>query len=357
MGFWPGGDRDGNPFVTAEITAEVGRNLRKAILRCYYRDVRALKRRLTFAGVDVLIAKLERDLYGEAFQTRDCILTQEIILQRLSEIHDLLIAKHNGLFVYLVGALTKKVGAFGTFFASIDIRQDSSVHAAVLETIAAESDRLPDNYATLSDSDKASVLLNVKACVDPAVSDETASEALRVALAMRQIRSENGREGCERYVISHCESSLDVLEVYGLLLLGGFSAGELDIDIVPLFETIDDLKNSSAIMRELYEIPEYRQHLLKRGNRQTVMLGFSDGTKDGGYLMANWSIYKAKDALTTLSREFGIDVIFFDGRGGPPARGGGKTHKFYSSMGQNIQGDAIQLTIQGQTVRLKFRHC
>jgi len=355
MGFWPGGDRDGNPFVTAEITAEVGRNLRKAILRCYYRDVRALKRRLTFAGVDILIAKLERDLYGEAFQTLDCVLTQALLLQRLSEIHDLLIAKHNGLFVHLVDGLTKKISAFGTFFASIDIRQDSSVHSAVLETIAAESDRLPDDYTTLSDHEKASVLLCVNACVDSdAISDETASEALRVASAMRQIRSENGPEGCERYVISHCESSLDVLEVYGLLLLGGFSADQLDIDIVPLFETIDDLKNASTIMRELYEMPEYRQHLLKRENLQTVMLGFSDGTKDGGYMMANWSIYKAKDALTKLSREFGIDVIFFDGRGGPPARGGGKTHKFYSSMGQNIQGDAIQLTIQGQTVSSNF---
>src|SRR6185369_5310232 len=137
--------------------------------------------------------------------------------------------------------------------------------SAVLETIAAESDRLPNDYTTLSDREKARVLLNAKACVDSnSVSDETASEALRVASAMRQIRSENGPEGCERYVISHCESSLDVLEVYGLLLLGGFPA-ELDIDIVPLFETIDDLKNASAIMRELYEMPEYRQHLLKRG--------------------------------------------------------------------------------------------
>ena len=84
------------------------------------------------------------------------------------------------------------------------------------------------------------------------------------------------------------------------------------------------------------------------------MLGFSDGTKDGGYLMANWSIYKAKEELTSISREYGIDVVFFDGRGGPPARGGGKTHKFYASMGKNISNKEIQLTIQGQTVSSNF---
>ncbi len=107
-------------------------------------------------------------------------------------------------------------------------------------------------------------------------------------------------------------------------------------------------------MRELYEIPVYRRHLANRKDTQTIMLGFSDGTKDGGYLMANWSIYQAKDRLTKLAREFGISVIFFDGRGGPPARGGGKTHKFYSSMGGNISSEAIELTVQGQTVSSNF---
>ncbi|HEX3100591.1 MAG TPA: phosphoenolpyruvate carboxylase, partial [Pyrinomonadaceae bacterium] len=95
-------------------------------------------------------------------------------------------------------------------------------------------------------------------------------------------------------------------------------------------------------------------HLKDRGDTQTIMLGFSDGTKDGGYLMANWSIYKAKDELTAVSKQYGVEVIFFDGRGGPPARGGGKTHKFYSSMGENISDKAIELTVQGQTVSSNF---
>ncbi|HEX2630177.1 MAG TPA: phosphoenolpyruvate carboxylase, partial [Chitinophagaceae bacterium] len=140
----------------------------------------------------------------------------------------------------------------------------------------------------------------------------------------------------------------------GLFLLSGWQKEEMNIDIVPLFETIDDLERAGDVMRTLYTNKAYQQHLQRRGKRQTIMLGFSDGTKDGGYLMANWSIYKAKEELTRISREYEVDVIFFDGRGGPPSRGGGKTHKFYASMGNNISNKEIQLTIQGQTVSSNF---
>jgi phosphoenolpyruvate carboxylase len=107
-------------------------------------------------------------------------------------------------------------------------------------------------------------------------------------------------------------------------------------------------------MESVYRNKLYRDHLSKRGNKQTIMLGFSDGTKDGGYLMANWSILKAKEALTTISRKLGIKVLFFDGRGGPPARGGGNTHQFYASMGGFVESDEIQLTVQGQTISSNF---
>ena len=103
---------------------------------------------------------------------------------------------------------------------------------------------------------------------------------------------------------------------------------ELPVDVVPLFETIPDLENAPAVMEQLYTNPAYKAHLKSRGNKQTIMLGFSDGTKDGGYLMANWGIFKAKELLTEMSRKYDITAIFFDGRGGPPARGGGKTHQF-----------------------------
>ena len=116
----------------------------------------------------------------------------------------------------------------------------------------------------------------------------------------------------------------------------------------------EDLENASKVMRSLFNNPIYLNHLKTRGMKQTIMLGFSDGTKDGGYFMANWSIYLAKESLSKLSNEYGVRVAFFDGRGGPPARGGGNTHEFYASMGDTIQSDDIQITIQGQTISSNF---
>ena len=136
------------------------------------------------------------------------------------------------------------------------------------------------------------------------------------------------------------------MQLFAMLKLVAFH-DKLTVDIGPLFETITDLENAPAVMEELYTNPEYAAHLKTRGNKQTIMLGFSDGTKDGGYLMANWAIYKAKENLTRVSRAHGVTVIFFDGRGGPPARGGGKTHNFYASLGPTIEDKEVQLTIQG----------
>jgi len=124
--------------------------------------------------------------------------------------------------------------------------------------------------------------------------------------------------------------------------------------VVPLFETIDDLAAAGEVMKKLYRIPEYKKHLQKRGNKQAIMLGFSDGTKDGGYLRANWSIFRAKENLTRISREHDVTVVFFDGRGGPPARGGGNTHDFYASLGSSIEDHEVQITVQGQTISSGF---
>jgi len=107
-------------------------------------------------------------------------------------------------------------------------------------------------------------------------------------------------------------------------------------------------------MEKLYQIKEYRAHLKQRNSKQVIMLGFSDGTKDGGYLKANWGIFKAKEALTNISKQYGIDVVFFDGRGGPPGRGGGNTYEFYASQGETIASTEFQLTIQGQTISSNY---
>ncbi len=356
MGFWPGGDRDGNPHVTVDTTLKVADVLRGSIIKCYYLEVRRLKRRLTFKGVDSILSELEKQLYNNIFiPGQRTALSKQAVLDDLYKIREILIYQHNGLFQHLVDGLINKIHVFGLHFASLDIRQDSSIHGKVLEAIAANGKELPTNYASLSEKEKINILANTNGNIQPEhFEDSLIRDTLQSIHVIKTIQEYNGPEGCNRYIISQSNSALNIMEVFGLFHLCGWEKGALSIDIVPLFETIDDLKQAAGIMESLYNNETYRQHLQFRNHRQTIMLGFSDGTKDGGYLMANWSIYKAKEELTKLSEKYHIDVVFFDGRGGPPARGGGKTHKFYASMGRNISNKEIQLTIQGQTVSSNF---
>ena len=356
MGFWPGGDRDGNPFVKTDTTRRVAAALKGAIIKCYYFDVRRLKRRLTFKEVDVIIVGLEDKLYDHLFlsETADPISTEDMLVA-MKKIRDILIYQHNSLFLHLVDNFISKLQLFGLHFATLDLRQESSVHTTVLATIAEKEKLLPENYAGLQENEKMEVLASLTHTADPKLySGDMVADTLESVAAIKKIQELNGMQGCDRYIISQCNSALNVMEVYGLFLLGGWKKEQLTVDIVPLFETVDDLQEASDIMTTLYENHTYRQHLKQRHNTQTIMVGFSDGTKDGGYLMANWGIYKAKEALTRISKQHGVDVVFFDGRGGPPARGGGKTHRFYASMGRNIANKEIQLTIQGQTVSSNF---
>ncbi len=356
MGFWPGGDRDGNPFVDVDTTLQVAEALRGSIIKCYYLDVRRIRRRLTFEGIEEVLLELEKKLYNNIFiPGLRTDLSKSEILDNLYQIKNTLIHKHNSLFLHLVDGLINKVLVFGLHFAHLDVRQDSSKHQSTLKSIASISDNLGDEYVLLDDAGKIKRLEKAKPLSDDVkLKDPIEQDCINVVGTIKTIQQYNGEEGCNRYIISHCNSALNVMEVYGLFLLGGWKAKEMTVDIVPLFETIEDLQNASEVMKELYENKVYRKHLQGRKNQQTIMVGFSDGTKDGGYLMANWSIYKAKEELTAMSRLYDIDVVFFDGRGGPPARGGGKTHKFYASMGKNIANKEIQLTIQGQTVSSNF---
>lgn len=356
MGFWPGGDRDGNPFVKVDTTMKVASALRFSIIKCYYRDVRQLKRRLTFHGAHNVLAALEERLYNNFFiPGYKADLTEEEIKSTLLHIRKTLIERHNGLFLNLVDNLLSKVRLFGLYFASLDVRQTSSIHTQIFEVIAEKTSALPKNYKDLSEEQKIAALLKINTKLDPSlIENELGKDTLEAIAAIKNIQKINGPDGCHRYIISHSTSALNIMEVYGLFLLAGWKKEKLTIDIVPLFETINDLRNARDVMKSLYENGIYRKHLKQRNNTQTIMLGFSDGTKDGGYLMANWSIYKTKEEITMVSREYDVSVVFFDGRGGPPARGGGKTHQFYASMGRNIANKEIQLTIQGQTISSNF---
>ncbi len=356
FGFWPGGDRDGNPFVTTEITLKVADRLRMSILKCYYRDVRMLKRKLTFIGVEEKIADIEQKLYRSVFYSEgEIYITLEELKLALVEIRDLVVIEHQSLYADEIDGLINKVNLFGFHFASLDIRQNSKIHDKVFANIInflSKEDAQLSGYASLDENAKLATLAGLKAKIKPEDLDEETSSTLESILTIKTIQEKNGEQGANRYVISNNESALNVMELLAMFRLLGWE--EPPVDIVPLFETVDDLKDAHSIMKLLYENPQYAAQLKRRGNRQTIMLGFSDGTKDGGYLMANWSIYKAKENLTLMAREYGIKVVFFDGRGGPPARGGGKTHKYYASQGASIENNEIQITIQGQTISSNF---
>ncbi len=337
IGFWPGGDRDGNPFVRARTTRDVARLLRRAILEAYAQDTEALARRLTFRGVDDAVARVRarieatRDVTtgGNAAGAPAAELPPyehpSALVGDLEAIRERLTREHDGLFTDLVTELLVRVRAFGFHFASLDVRQDARIHEELDEALSAGR---------------------------PAPSD-VHDDVLQTLAAMRDIQAENGEEALHRYVISNSSAPEDVLRVLEFAERAGWSH-PMPLDIVPLFETVPDLVAAPDVMRSLLSHAPYREHVSQRGDVQTIMLGFSDGTKDGGFLAANWSIFRAKETLTEAVAEFGVDVAFFDGRGGPPARGGGKTHAYYRALGDRVSANTIQLTIQGQTITSNF---
>ncbi len=360
IGFWPGGDRDGNPFVTPEITLKVADRLKQTIVKNYYKDVRELKRRLTFKGVEDKLINIQDKLHEYVFlRNSKNTFSSKHLMDSLQEIKLIIIKDHQSLYLNLLDSLINKVKLFGSHFATMDIRQDSRVHNNVFNEIVKSSiknklDLFPNNYFELIETEQIEILSKVKGCIDLSnFSDKLVLNTLNTIKAIKKIQTTNGEKAANRYIISNNKTALNVIQLYAMLKLVAFDE-ELTIDICPLFETIEDLENASDIMKTLYTNPIYLAHLKSRKLKQNIMLGFSDGTKDGGYLMANWAIYKAKQMLTSISRKYKVDVIFFDGRGGPPARGGGKTHKFYASLGPSIESKEVQLTVQGQTISSNF---
>jgi phosphoenolpyruvate carboxylase len=361
IGFWPGGDRDGNPFVKPDTTLKVAERLKKSILKKYYADLKNLRRKLTFRGIEERIIHLESIMYNFSIDlnTPDQMSSKELI-RELLDIRNTIVKEHQSLYVSDINNLINRVRLFGYYFATLDIRQDSRIHHSVFTTvidylIKKGNPSFPKNYHTLSEKEQIKILSHVSEAdieID-AFEDEMVRNTLKTIEAIQVIQKMNGEKGANRYIISNNQTALNVIQLFAMLKMVAFKE-ELTVDVVPLFETITDLENAPMVMEQLYTNPVYRAHLKARDNKQTIMLGFSDGTKDGGYLMANWGIYKAKELLTEMSRKYDISAIFFDGRGGPPARGGGKTHQFYASLGPNIEDKEVQLTIQGQTISSNF---
>ncbi|MEP3208578.1 MAG: phosphoenolpyruvate carboxylase [Maribacter sp.] len=350
LGFWPGGDRDGNPFVTADITNDVADELRVNLMKCYYNDLKVLQRKLTFKDLQASITQLRNNLYTAMFNPKKTVGYDDIISPLLS-IREGLIAKYHGLYLKDLDQLIDKVKIFKTHFATLDIRQDHSQHYLTVETILKKNGIITERLDELSEDELQEILLhkNFKVSADD-FEEGIVKDTLHNISQLKGIQLKNGEEGCNRYIISNSEDIFSILFVYGLFRWCGWKADEITFDIVPLFETMKGMDGAEATMQHLFNLAEYRTHLERRKNKQTIMLGFSDGTKDGGYLKANWSILKTKETLSSVCEKNEIKAIFFDGRGGPPARGGGKTHRFYAAQTKDIANNEIQLTIQGQTI-------
>ncbi|WP_455383099.1 phosphoenolpyruvate carboxylase [Salinispira pacifica] len=384
LGFWPGGDRDGNPFVTSELTIEIGHLLRNRILALYLNDLELLRRRLTFDGVieriEAAHARLRTTLYPYEVVNMDSLeeptycedvedmgyTSADEFLADMMAIRAEVVLRHQGLFIDQLDRLIYKIRIFGFHFATMDMRQDSRVHGRLVEDLISAL----SNYASGSPSEKRYTQMDAEERLDvldglsslfplpgnvvQELPEGLSRETILSLQAAQRIQRLNGEKGIHRYIISNTRNAANVLEVWMLAQCAGWSNDAMRLDIVPLFETIEDLHNAPSVMKSLYELPVYRRHLESRGNVQTIMVGFSDGTKDGGYVTANWEIYRAKQKLTATARHHGIHVIFFDGRGGPPARGGGNTHRFYRSLGKQVESRQIQITVQGQTISSKY---
>ena len=349
LGFWPCGDRDGNAFVTHSVTREVIDSLRMTLMKCYYNDVKDLKTKLTFHKIDPLLDEVSDKLYHAMFDN-SVIVDYKKLLSSLTQIRKILVNSYESLYLEDLDKLVFKIRAFKSHFASLDIRQDHIVHLECITTILKENGIIKESLEELDEERLVSLLTEEFVDIPKeSVLEGLVLDTIKNIEQLPSLQKLNGEKGCHRYIISNSEDVYSMLFVFGLFRWI-HKSDQINFDIIPLFETMIGMSSSEKIMDSLYKNKIYNAHLQQRNRKQTIMLGFSDGTKDGGYLKANWSIYKCKEVLSKVTKRYDMTAVFFDGRGGPPARGGGKTFNFYAARSADIANNDIQLTIQGQTI-------
>lgn len=394
MGMWIGGDRDGNPFVTADTLKQSAMTQCEVIMNYYDEKIYQLYREFSLSTSIVNVSKQvremarqskdnsiyrEKELYRRALfdiqskiqATKACLIEDKEVGARyetandfykdLITIRDSLLenkgeALISGDFVELIQA----VEIFGFYLASIDMRQDSSVHEACVAELL-KSAGIHSRYSELSEEEKCQLLLK-ELEEDPRILSAThveKSELLEKELAIfkaaRKLKDKLGDDVIRQTIISHATSVSDMLELAILLKEVGLVDKErARVQIVPLFETIEDLDHSEETMREYLSLPLAKKWIASRNNYQEIMLGYSDSNKDGGYLSSCWTLYKAQQQLTAIGDEFGVKVTFFHGRGGTVGRGGGPTYEAITSQPLKSIKDRIRLTEQGEVIGNKY---
>ncbi|GAB4530835.1 MAG: phosphoenolpyruvate carboxylase [Anaerolineae bacterium] len=378
---WIGGDRDGNPNVTADVTLETLRLQREAARQVYMGDVAYVRDRLTQAASEAPVSPaleaaflqvLEDGTYpGEPYRA-----VLQAIYQRLEAdayptsadlLHDLhLVAgslrDHRGRHSAdgTLGELIRKVQLFGLHLVPLDVREDARLHVAAITEIFKHYGIVSD-FAALPEEDKQALLSQEIASPRPLFPMEPkfSETTNRVIDTWRMIATAHKRYGpqvIDSVIASMSQQPSDVL----ILLLFAKEVGvEDDVDIVPLFETVDDLINAPRVMETLFNNPAYHRHLQTRKTargllRQQIMIGYSDSNKDGGYIAANWSLYQAQETLSEMCRRYGVSLELFHGRGGSIGRGGGPTNRaILAQPPQSMHGE-IKITEQGEVIAYRY---
>ena len=395
MGMWIGGDRDGNPFVTADTLKLSAMKQCELIITYYMNQLDILYRTFSMSSQLIkesddlrLLADKSNDssVYREKEYYRKAIYyireklsnTKKYLLNNVDNDEkyltaeeleqDLLIIKNslleNNGDTLIKGDLEELLSAvkiFGFYLASIDMRQDSSVYEACVAELL-KSANIENNYSELSENEKCDLLLNILK-KDPrplSINDENKqSEELKKELLIfktaRELKDKLGNNIIKQNIISHTTSISDLLELAIMLKEVGLVGSDFArLQLVPLFETIEDLENSYEIMDNYLALDIVKKWVKDNKDYQEIMLGYSDSNKDGGYLSSGWSLYKAQQDLSSLENKHGIKITFFHGRGGTVGRGGGPSYDAIISQPLGSVQDRIRLTEQGEIIAAKY---
>ncbi|MBC5781955.1 phosphoenolpyruvate carboxylase [Ramlibacter sp. USB13] len=408
MGQWIGGDRDGNPNVTAETLAYALRRQCEVALRHYLTELFWLGSELSLSALLVEVTPQMRALAESSPDTNEHRLDEpyrravnwmyarlagslkeftggdaarhvlppqnpyfraEELLADLRTLQDSLRANHGGALVHQrLHPLIRAVEVFGFHLATVDLRQNSEQHEEVVAELLATA-RVEKGYRGLDEAGKRAVLMKMLADARPLrVPGADYSEHARRELAIFEtavaMRGRYGPQAIRHYIISHTEAVSDLLEVMLLqkevgLLHGTIDDGaHIDLIVVPLFETIADLRNAAPIMREFYALPGIAKMMQRSGREQDIMLGYSDSNKDGGIFTSNWELYRAEIALVELFDQLAashqIQLRLFHGRGGTVGRGGGPSYQAILAQPPGTVRGQIRLTEQGEVIASKY---